>query len=62
MGILLGDTNGDGVVNTGDALQTRCRSGQVAEEINFHSDVNSDGVINAGESFLVRSRSGTFLP
>ena len=28
IGVLIGDTNGDGFVNAGDALQTRSRSGQ----------------------------------
>ena len=28
MGVLIGDTNGDRFVNSGDALQTRNRSGQ----------------------------------
>ncbi|MDQ6623693.1 MAG: dockerin type I domain-containing protein [Verrucomicrobiota bacterium] len=62
MGVLLGDTNGDGVVNSGDALQTRNRSGQVTDATNFRSDVNLDGFINSGDSTIVRSRSGTSLP
>jgi hypothetical protein len=62
MGLLVGDTNGDGFVNAGDALQTRNRSGQVTDAINFRSDVNVDGFINIGDTFVVRSRSGTFLP
>jgi hypothetical protein len=62
MGMLLGDTNGDGAVNSGDTLQTRNRSGQVTDATNFRSDVNVDGFINAGDTIIVRSRSGTFLP
>ncbi len=62
MGILLGDTNGDRSVNTGDAPQTRNRSGQPTDATNFRSDVNSDGVINSGDSFIVKSRAGTSLP
>ena len=57
-----GDTNGDGVVNTGDALQTRNRSGQTTDATNFRSDVNVDGLVNSGDSIIVRSRSGTSLP
>ena len=62
MGVLVGDTNGDGFVNSGDSLQTRNRSGQVTDATNFRSDVNVDGFVNSGDSFLVRSKSGTFVP
>jgi hypothetical protein len=62
MAVLIGDTNGDGTVNAGDALQTRSRSGQPASTTNFRSDVNLDGVVNSGDSLSVRSRSGSFLP
>ena len=57
--VLLGDTNGDGSVNAGDARQTRNRSGQATAATNFRSDVNSDGIINTGDALIVRSRSGT---
>ena len=50
MGILLGDTNGDRVVNAGDTIQTRGRSGQLTDAINFRSDVNESGDINAGDT------------
>jgi hypothetical protein len=62
MGVLTGDSNGDAVVNSGDALQTRSRSGQTTDATNFRSDVNADGVVNSGDTLAVRSRSGTFLP
>lgn len=62
MGVLVGDTNGDGFVNSGDALQTRNRSGQTTDTTNFRSDVNADGFINSGDTTVVRARSGTFLP
>ena len=62
MGVLVGDTNGDGFVNADDALQTRSRSGQAADATNFRSDVNIDGTINSGDTIAVRSRSGTALP
>ena len=62
MGVLLGDTNADGFVNAGDALQTRNRSGQTTDATNFRSDVNVDGFLNSGDTVIVRSRSGTFLP
>ena len=62
MGVLVGDTNGDGIVNAGDTLQTRSRSGQTTTATNFRSDVNLDGSINSGDQIVVRSRSGTVLP
>jgi hypothetical protein len=62
MGVLLGDTNGDGFVNAGDSIQTRNRSGQAADAANFRSDVNADGFVNSGDATAVRSRSGTLLP
>jgi hypothetical protein len=61
MGVLAGDTNGDGSVNSGDALQTRARSGQTLGATNFRSDVNTDGSINSGDTTVVRGRSGTSL-
>jgi hypothetical protein len=60
--ILAGDTNGDRVVNSGDALQTRNRSGQAVDATNFRSDVNADGFVNSGDTVIVRARSGGFLP
>ena len=62
MGVLVGDTNGDSFVNSGDALQTRNRSGQATDATNFRSDVNADGFVNSGDTTLVRTRAGTFLP
>ena len=61
-GILLGDSNGDRAVNSGDAQQTRNRSGQITDAINFRSDFNLDGTINSGDATVVRSRSGQSIP
>jgi hypothetical protein len=61
VGFLLGDTSGDGVVNGGDALQTRSRAGQVTDGTNFRSDFNLDGVVNGGDVIIARSRSGSSL-
>ena len=59
MRTLLGDVNGDGAVNSGDAQVVRNQSGSLADKDNFRSDVNLDGVINSGDAFIVRGRSGT---
>jgi hypothetical protein len=62
MGVLIGDTNADGFVNSGDAVQTRGRSGGTTDGTNFRSDVNTDGLVNSGDALIVRAGSGTFLP
>jgi hypothetical protein len=62
MGVLSGDTNGNGSVNAGDVGQTKAQSGAVVGAGNFRTDVNSNGSINAGDVGLVKSRSGTALP
>ena len=62
MAVLIGDTNGNGAVNSGDTLQTRSRSGQATDATNFRSDVNADGFVNSGDTTAVRARSGTALP
>ena len=62
MSLLLGDTNADRVVNSGDVLQTRNRAGGAASSMNFRSDVNADGAVNSGDTSIVRARSGGFLP
>jgi hypothetical protein len=61
MSVLSGDSNGDRVVNSGDALQTRSRAGQVASVSNVRSELNLDGNINSGDTIFVRARSGTFI-
>ncbi len=62
MSVLRGDTNANGVVNSGDALQTRSRSGQATDSTNFRSDVNVDGGVNSGDTTVVRAQSGNSLP
>jgi len=62
VGSLAGDANGDRIVNTGDTLQTRSRSGVTLDASTYRSDLNADGVINSGDALVVRSRSGNSLP
>jgi hypothetical protein len=61
VGFLVGDTNADRTVNAGDVLQTRARSGQLADSMNFRSDVNTDGSVNSGDATVVRGQSGNSL-
>lgn len=62
MGILIGDSGGDRLVNSGDATQTRGRSGQTVDATTFRSDFNVDGMINGGDVIIARTRSGAALP
>jgi hypothetical protein len=62
MGLLIGDTTGDGSVNSADISQTKSRSGQAVSSANFRSDVTVDGSLNSADISLVKSKSGTALP
>ncbi len=62
MGVLLGDTGGDGNVNSGDIAQTKSQSGTTVSASNFREDVTVDGSLNSGDIGLVKSKSGTALP
>jgi N-acetylneuraminic acid mutarotase len=62
LSILIGDTTGDGSVNSADISQTKSRSGQTVGSTNFRSDVTADGSINSADISLVKSKSGTALP
>ncbi len=62
VGFLLGDANGDGAVNSGDATITRAASGSSATSSNFRADYNLDGTINGGDITITRARSGNFVP
>lgn len=62
MGILTGDTNGDGIVNSTDIAQTKSKSGQALDATNFREDLNTDGILNSSDIAFVKSRSGSGLP
>jgi Dockerin type I domain len=62
MGILIGDTNGDGFVNSADISQTKSQSGNTVTLSNFRQDINADGFINSADISFVKSKSGTALP
>ena len=62
MAILIGDTNGDGFVNSADISQAKSQSGTVVTSANFREDVNADGFLNSADISLVKSESGTALP
>jgi hypothetical protein len=62
MGILVGDTSGNGVVNASDLTKTKGQAGRALNSENFREDVNVSGSINASDVSLVKSKSGTALP
>jgi hypothetical protein len=62
MGVLLGDTTGNGSVNSSDISQTQSQSGQPVTAGNFREDVTVNGLINSSDISLVQSKSGTALP
>ena len=61
MGVLLGDTTGNGFVNSADVSQTASQSGQPVTSSNFREDVTVDGYILSGDYTLVQSQTGTSL-
>jgi hypothetical protein len=62
LALLLGDVNGDQVVNAGDSLRTRAESGRQLNGSNYRADVNFDHQINVGDALIVRAQAGTFVP
>ena len=62
MSILVGDTTGNGAVNSSDIAQTQQASGQPLTKSNFRMDVNANGAINSSDIGFVQSKSGTALP
>jgi hypothetical protein len=62
IGFLIGDTTGNGAVNSSDIAQTQSQSGQPVTAANFREDVTLNGSINSSDIALVQSKSGTALP
>jgi hypothetical protein len=62
MGVLIGDTSANGLVNSTDVSQTQAQSGKAVTGSNFRTDVNANGLINSTDVSLVQSKSGTGLP
>ena len=62
MGVLLGDTSGNGSVNASDVSLTKLKSGQPVGASNCREDVTVSGSINASDVSSVKLKSGTALP
>ena len=62
MGVLVGDVNGNAIVNASDVSLTKSQVGQAVSGSNFREDVNANGLINSVDVALVKSKVGTALP
>ena len=62
LGLLLGDVNGDRVVDHSDYHEARMHKGEMTDEQNFRSDVNADGHIASSDIAPIRQQQGTSLP
>jgi hypothetical protein len=62
MSILVGNTTGDGVVDSADVSQTKSQSGRAVTNLNSRQDVNADDSINRTDILLIRSFSDRRLP
>jgi hypothetical protein len=62
VGVLRGDTNADGFVDSADISQTKSESGNAVTPANFREDLNLDGFIDSGDISFVKAMSGTSLP
>jgi len=62
MGVLIGDVNASGLVDSGDVFLVRQQTGQSASNSNFREDVNTSGLIDSGDVFLTRQQTATSLP
>jgi hypothetical protein len=62
MGVLLGDVNQTGRVDSADVFQVRQNTLQDATQSNFRSDVNTSGRIDSADVFTTRQQTLTGLP
>jgi hypothetical protein len=62
MGVLVGDVNGNAIVNASDVSLTKSQVGNPVSGSNFREDVNANGLINSVDVALVKSKVGTALP
>ncbi|MEP7015449.1 MAG: dockerin type I repeat-containing protein, partial [Verrucomicrobiota bacterium] len=60
--MIIGDVNGNGVVNSADLSQTKARSGQPIDNSTFRSDIKANGSISSSDITLIKLHLGTGLP
>lgn len=59
---LIGDTNQDGAVNSGDVTQVKSKSDQALNASNVRCDPNVEGPLKSADISLVKSKSGVAIP
>jgi N-acetylneuraminic acid mutarotase len=62
MGVLVGDVNGNALVNASDVALTKSQVGMPVGSGNFREDVNASGTISSTDVAIVKSDVGTSLP
>ena len=62
MGVLVGDTTGNGTVSSSDVTQTKLQTGAAVTEANARQDVTVNGAITSSDLSLVKTRSGSAIP
>jgi hypothetical protein len=62
MGVLLGDVDASGRVDSTDVFQVRQQSLQNANASNFRMDIDESGRIDSTDVFIVRQQTLTSLP
>ena len=62
MGVLVGDVDGNAVVDASDVSLVKAPVGQLISESNFRADVTASSSINAGDVAQVKVNVGTALP
>jgi N-acetylneuraminic acid mutarotase len=62
MGVLVGDVNGNAVVNSSDVSLTKSQVGQPVSSSNFREDVNANGTISGTDVAQVKANVGSALP
>ena len=61
VGVLLGDINGDGAVNSTDVDDAKLDSGQAVSSSNFRADLDANGAINSADITIAKLNSGDTL-
>ena len=62
MGVLLGDANGDGLVDDADLREIKLARGETTDSGNFRDDLNANGHVDPTDVRLARAALGTMLP
>ncbi len=56
--VLVGDTTGNGAVNSSDITQIKAQMGQAVGTTNFREDITADGAIDSSDISLAKGKSG----